>query len=178
MADFDRDIAQLTAEISQNLPAKPEPAPRLGDVIQQMGRQKLLLARKKDENFEINEIHELSEETRLYLNALQLEKLYRCRACYEPDDSRRCWFHKKYLFDKDMKAYPDEYTAFLNSQMGIVSYVELYYAYLSIQFWSMASHILFDELTGYRSITELLKQHGHQAAPDADRPNVVAMDIN
>ncbi|AGE89871.1 hypothetical protein SlsnVgp016 [Spodoptera littoralis nucleopolyhedrovirus] len=177
--EFDKDIARLTAAIGQNVDVQSaSPSPKLGDVLQQLGRKRNgLLSRKKDENFDIAETIELSDATKDYLNVLQLEKLYACRACYERDDSRRCWFHKKYIFTKNMKTHYDEYVQFLNSQMGIVSYVELYYTYLAAPpFWNATAKIMLDELTGHSSIASLLKHHGHETSIDADEPAAVAMD--
>ncbi|AAR28782.1 ORF18 [Leucania separata nucleopolyhedrovirus] len=176
MSEFDEDIERLTDEIEANLTLPHRIEPRLGDVIQQLGRKKLLLAAKKDENFDIEPVHELSDSTRRYLNVLQVEKLYKCRACYGHDQTKRCWFHQKYLFTKDMKQHADEYSQFLNTQMGIVSFVELYYTYLAVPDWVLVGRFVLHDLTGCFTIAELLGHYGHEFEPDVDKCSVEIMD--
>lgn len=172
--EFCRDLAELMQTI--NKPA--DPASRLGDVLQSMGFNKLLYARKKDDNFDIDDVICLSEETRQYLNVLQTEKLYHCRFCYDKNDELRCSFHKKYLFNKDMTQNYDEYIAFLNSDMGVISFIELYYTYLSLEFWKANAQILLRDLTGFSTIKSLLEYYNYETSDDVDAPCVHTMDTD
>ncbi|AUV65399.1 hypothetical protein [Alphabaculovirus myunipunctae] len=169
--EFRRDIAEQTRRIG---PVSADS--RLGDVLQHMGRNKLLLQRKRDDDFAINELHEISDETRLYLNALQTEKLASCRLCYHNDDSLRCDFHRKYIFTKDVKQYGDEYVEFLNSEMGIVSFVELYYTYLSVPFWKLTALMMMRDLTNFSSIRELLTFYNYECTDNVDEAPIETMD--
>ncbi|AIZ48690.1 asb133 [Agrotis segetum nucleopolyhedrovirus B] len=164
--EFQADLKDHIDKITTN--HAPDPKSRLGDVIQHMGRNSLLLQRKKDEDFSINLTHAISDVSRDYLNLLQTEKLSECRLCYHNDDSKRCEFHKKYIFTKDPKVYADEYVNFLNSEMGIISFVELYYSYLSVPFWRMASVTMMRDLTGFSSIKELLTYYNYECDEDVD----------
>ncbi|QYC92738.1 AC34 [Trabala vishnou gigantina nucleopolyhedrovirus] len=190
--EFRKDIKMLTDTIIANnaatttttttLTPTPTTTPiidsKLGDVLEFMGRNGLLLRRKKDENFCINETIHLSDETRIYLNTLQTEKLYHCRMCYHKNSSSQCWFHKKYIFDKNPDSDEDDYTTFLNSEMGIVSYVELYYSYLSVEFWRVAAKFLFRDLTGFDNVKSLLEYYNYECAEDADLPAIILMDCD
>jgi hypothetical protein len=162
MDQFKKDLAQLTLEISKDV---DNMTGTLGDVIQQMGRDKQLLTKRKENEFRLFEINDLSDETRNYLNVLQIEKMFHCRSCYNIDDTERCWFHKKYLFlgpqtTNDKETLTNEYIDFLNTDMGIISFVELYYVCLMMELcWKhKAPKILYD-LTGRFSINELLHTH-------------------
>jgi hypothetical protein len=173
---FHSDLKQLTDKILVSMPpasslstTTPRPEPKLGDVIQHMGRNKLLLRRKKDDDFTIDEINSLSDATRDYLNALQLEKFYHCRLCYNKNEELRCDFHKKYIFNNQSSSKDNEvYIQFLNSEMGIISFVELYYSYLSVPFWKLNAQFLFRDLTGFSSIKELLTFYNYDCADDVD----------
>ncbi|AAZ38302.1 ORF-136 [Agrotis segetum nucleopolyhedrovirus A] len=172
LADVQAQITKITANHT------PDPKSRLGDVLQHMGRNGLLLQRKKDEDFSINETIELSDTVRDYLNVLQTEKLSTCRLCYHNDDNVRCDFHKKYIFTKNPKTHYDEYVAFLNSEMGIISFVELYYSYMSVQFWKMASLMMMRDLTGFSSIKELLTYYNYECDEDVDVVPYETMDCD
>jgi hypothetical protein len=172
--EFCRDLELLTTRITEKSPIDPNS--HLGDVIQHMGRNKLLLKRKKDEDFAIAESIDLSETARLYLNALQTEKLATCRLCYHNDDSFRCEFHKKYIFTKNATEHSDEYVQFLNSDMGIISFVELYYVYLGVPSWKLTSLIMMRDLTDFSSIKELLTYYNYDCADDVDKLPYETMD--
>nr|QGX02398.1 maco-A 153 [Mamestra configurata nucleopolyhedrovirus A]WRQ96389.1 maco-153 [Mamestra configurata nucleopolyhedrovirus A]WRQ96558.1 maco-A 153 [Mamestra configurata nucleopolyhedrovirus A] len=172
--EFCRDLEQHTARITAKCPVDPNS--RLGDVIQHMGRNKLLLKRKKDDDFSIAESIELSEAARLYLNALQTERMSSCRLCYHNDDSFRCEFHKKYIFTKNHMENNDEYVQFLNSDMGIISYVELYYVYLGISTWRIIASNRLKDLTDFSSIKELLTFYNYDCDDDADKVPDETMD--
>lgn len=144
---------------------------KLGDVLQTMARNGLLMARKKEDNYSIDATLELSDETADYLNLLQTEKCFHCRKCYRKDaDDDRCDFHKKYIFDKDQNEYRGEYTRFLNSEMGVISYIELYYTYLGEEFWNFTSRMLLRDLTGFSTIKSLLTFYGYVSDENVDRP--------
>lgn len=168
------DLQALIDKITAN--HAPDPNSRLGDVIQHMGRNNLLLQRKKDEDFSINETLHVSDTARDYLNILQTEKLSSCRLCYHNDDSLRCEFHKKYIFSKNSKVYNEEYVKFLNSDMGIISFIELYYSYLSVPNWKMASLMMMRDLTGFSSIKELLTYYNYECNDDVDVVPYETMD--
>ncbi|AOL56745.1 hypothetical protein [Chrysodeixis includens nucleopolyhedrovirus] len=157
-------------------PPMPSPPPKLGDVLQHMGRNKLLLKRKKDDDFSIEEINILSDEARDYLNALQLEKFYHCRLCYHKNAELRCDFHRKYVFDQSSDAKNSAYIEFLNSEMGVISFVELYYSYLSVPFWKLNAQFLFRDLTGFSSIKELLTFYNYECLDDVDDVSFETMD--
>nr|AAP31239.1 XB-181 [Spodoptera litura nucleopolyhedrovirus] len=171
---FAADLRALIERVSAN--HKPDAKSRLGDVIQHMGRNNLLLQRKKDEDFNINERIDISDVTRDYLNLLQTEKLSTCRLCYHNDESLRCDFHKKYIFVKDSKLYYDEYVDFLNSEMGVISFIELYYTYLSVSSWKMVSLIMMRDLTGFSSLRELLAYYNYEFNEDVDTVPYETMD--
>jgi Protein of unknown function (DUF1247) len=172
--EFCRDLVAHTERITAACPVSADA--RLGDVIQHLGRNKLLLRRKKDEDFAIAEEIELADATRVYLNALQTEKLSTCRLCYHNDDSRRCDFHRKYLFTKNVKQHNDEYVQFLNTDMGIISFVELYYTYLGVPFWRLAALMMMRDLTDFSSIKELLTYYNYDCADDVDKVPYETMD--
>ncbi|AIE47850.1 ac34-like protein [Peridroma alphabaculovirus] len=173
---FERDLRELTAKLTAVRPADPKS--RLGDVIQHMGRTKLLLQRKKDDDFAIAESIDISDAARDYLNVLQTEKLSQCRLCYHSDAAKRCAFHAKYIFTKNPKEHPDEYVRFLNSDMGIISFVELYYSYLSVPFWKVASLMMMRDLTGFSSVRELLTFYNYECDDDADEVPFETMDCD
>ncbi|AXS67690.1 ac34-like protein [Cryptophlebia peltastica nucleopolyhedrovirus] len=175
MNDFRRDLKKLTATITKDCPVNPDS--KLGDVVQYLGAHGLLLQRKKDDNFDIKVVLEVSDETRDYLNALQTEKFEHCRLCYHRNDQTRCDFHKKYIFTKNEKENYEEYIEFLNSEMGIISFIELYYTYLSLEFWKANAQILLRDLTGFSSLKELLTYYGHNVADDVDQANIQSMDV-
>jgi Protein of unknown function (DUF1247) len=171
---FRADLAQLTKKILNNQP--PDPDSKLGDIILYLNENKLLLTRKKDENFEIKESIDLSVETRDYLNALQTEKFNHCRLCYHKDQNLVCDFHKKYIFTKDSLQYHDEYTNFLNSEMGIISMVELYYTYMTVDFWRITGQYIFRDLTGFMSVKSLLQHYNYPYKANVDEPAIECMD--
>nr|WUR10778.1 hp [Calliteara abietis nucleopolyhedrovirus] len=173
---FRDDLAQLTRTIVQNKQVASDF--HLGDVLAQMCVNKRLLTRLKEDNFDIVEGFELSNEARAYLNALQGEKLKHCRHCYHKNAHRRCEFHKKYIFEKNPNEHYSEYVSFLNSEMGVISFVELYYTYLCLDFWRATAVILFRDLTGFDNVKTLLTEHGYACADDVDVPCVDAMDID
>ncbi len=177
---FHNDLAQLTARISASTKGvKLFYPPKLGDVIQQMGREKLLLCRLKDDDFAIKESNELSDVSRDYLNALQLEKFYSCRLCYTKNDADRCEFHKKYVHTSLISNKTNEdYVNFLNSEMGIISFVELYYTFLSVPQWKMTAVFLFRDLTGHSSIRELLNAYNHKCSLDVDHIDYETMEMD
>ncbi|AGR56776.1 ac34 [Hemileuca sp. nucleopolyhedrovirus] len=174
--NFAQDLARLTIEILNGKSVDPES--KLGDIISYMGRNKLLLTRKKEEMFDIKETIELCDETRVYLNVLQTEKLKHCRLCYQKDDQYRCEFHKKYIFNKDSMQYYDEYVDFLNSDMGIISFVELYYSYMNVEFWKITGKFIFRDLTGFDSVKALLEHYNHTSKDDVDEPSIESMDTD
>ncbi|AKR17342.2 hypothetical protein [Urbanus proteus nucleopolyhedrovirus] len=143
-----------------------------------MSKNKLLLTRKRDEDFNIDDTIELSEESRQYLNALQTEKLYHCRLCYHKNEKNRCDFHKKYIFDKDQVKEYDAYVNFLNSEMGIISFVELYYTYLAVDFWSHTASILFKDLTSFKCIKDLLHFYNYSCDDNVDILHYTTMDFD
>ncbi|AAG53770.1 unknown [Helicoverpa armigera nucleopolyhedrovirus] len=178
-AEFHRDLKNLTKTLNEQIVARNigvVEKPCLGTLLQYMGRNKLLLREKKDNDFAINEINELSDEARDYLNALQIEKFYTCRMCYHKNANLRCDFHKKYIFDKDMKTYPDEYVSFLNSEMGVISFVELYYSYLCVPFWNTTAKLLLRDLTGFTSLKQLFDHYNYAYANDVDEACFELMD--
>ncbi|AKN80565.1 hypothetical protein [Perigonia lusca single nucleopolyhedrovirus] len=172
--EFRRDLRQLTVQIT-NTNRHSSEKNTLGDVLQQMSKEgKLLLGR--DDNFD--DVPHLCEETRLYLNALQTEKLYKCRKCYHKNDADRCWFHKKYIFDKDRNEQRDEYVKFLYSEMGIVSFVELYYSFLQLDMWKYVAKEVLKDLCGYENIKSLLNSYNHNADDDVDIALCESMDYD
>ncbi|QHB21710.1 ac34 [Artaxa digramma nucleopolyhedrovirus] len=176
VTQFRADLARLTATILDNKP--PHPDARLGDVIAHMSRNKLLLKNKKDENFDIAESVVLSDEAVAYLNALQTEKLYHCRTCYHKNAKNKCAFHAKYIFDKNRNENETEYINFLNSEMGIISFVELYYTYLCIDFWNITAEFVLDDLTGFKSVESLLNYYNYSCLKDVDTPVVNLMNVD
>ncbi|QWO71602.1 AC34-like protein [Orgyia pseudotsugata single capsid nuclopolyhedrovirus] len=176
---FREDLAQLTRTILDGKP--PDLDSHLGDVIANMSVNKRLLKRIKDENFDIAESLELSSEAREYLNALQTEKLRHCRQCYYKSDYNRCNFHQKYILNTNNTANgnsSEDYINFMNSEMGVISFIELYYTYLCLDFWKPTAIFLLRDLTGYDSIKSLLTEHGYTCADDVDSPCVYAMDVD
>lgn len=171
---FISDLAELTRTITANNGINANS--RLGDAIQYLGSNGLLLRNKKDEDFNIHETIALSDTARDYLNALQTEKLFHCRLCYHKNDEARCDFHKKYIFKLDPKQHHDEYIDYLNTEMGIISFVELYYTYLNLDFWKMAGQLIFKDLTGFSSVRELLKHYSYECSDDVDDPVCIMMD--
>lgn len=177
--EFRSDLAALTAKILMKHPLDPNS--RLGDILQNMSENNMLLLKKRDEIFDIKDTNKLSEETRVYLNLLQTEKLNHCRQCYNKTDAQevRCWFHKKYIFDKCQTKFYHEYVDFLNSEMGIISFVELYYVYLALDdVWKHNAPILLDKLTGFKSIKSLLSHYNYECEEAADTSNVECMDTD
>ncbi|QEI03484.1 hypothetical protein [Spodoptera cosmioides nucleopolyhedrovirus] len=164
-----------TDSAAANVSPPPSPS-RLGDVIQHMGRNGLLLQRKKDDNFDINETIDISDVARDYLNLLQTEKMSTCRLCYHNDETSRCEFHKKYIFTKDPKAHYDDYVNFLNSEMGVISFIELYYTYLGVSSWKIVSLMMMRDLTGFSSIRELLTYYNYECSDDVDSVPYETMD--
>ncbi|ACO53499.1 unknown [Euproctis pseudoconspersa nucleopolyhedrovirus] len=173
---FREDLARLTSKILNN--QSPDPNAKLGDVLAHMSKNKLLLRKKKDENFDIAESIILSDETIAYLNALQTEKLYHCRLCYHKNAVDKCSFHTKYIFDKDQNKHYAEYVDFLNSEMGIISYVELYYTYLCVDFWNVTAEFVLEDLTGFKNVESLLKYYDHPCLQDVDTPAVNLMNTD
>ncbi|AIU41263.1 ac34 [Sucra jujuba nucleopolyhedrovirus] len=176
--EFRSDLANLTATILKG--EWPDPEARLGDVIAHMAKENLLLTRKKTSVPGLRGAFELSSEARDYLNALQTEKFTHCRLCYHMNSNNTCQFHKKYMFNKP-SSQPDntassEYVDFLNSEMGIISYVELYYTYLSLDFWKLTAKFLFRDLTGFDSVKSLLEYYSYNCDDSADKTNVETMD--
>ncbi|QEI03649.1 hypothetical protein [Rachiplusia nu nucleopolyhedrovirus] len=166
---FHEDLARLTAKIKSSSMYKPEYEPKLGDVLQKLGREKKLLQRMKDNNFDINEVHELSDVARDYLNALQVEKLYTCRMCYHKNHKYKCDFHKKYIDVNMVSVQHDEkYIRFLNSEMGPISFMELYYVFLSLPQWRLTAQFLMRDLTGCSSVQELLITNECRNSHDVD----------
>lgn len=178
-SSFHSDLVQLTAKImDKSVFQNVEYEPRLGDVLQDMGRNKLLFRRLKDNNFAINETHLLSNEARDYLNALQIEKFYTCRLCYHVNEANRCDFHKKYVpLSLLNKKNNDEYYNFLNTEMGSISFIETYYSFLSTQQWKFASVILLRDLTECSSIKELLNSYNYACDDGVDTVDFETMDI-
>jgi len=176
-AQFLMDLKNLTDSITDN--KGPDAESKLGTLLQQMSRTGLLLQRKKNEDFSIESIV-LSDITKDYLNALQTEKMYKCRFCYYKNDDKRCEFHKKYIFEKDQKLNYKEYVNFLNSEMGIISFVEMYFSFLMIPFWKQTASILFKDLTGFSSIKELLLKYNcyHDRMQDIDEGVLELMDCD
>jgi hypothetical protein len=170
---FESDLRRLIDKIVVTHPISPNS--HLGDIIQDMGRKKLLLVRLKDDNFGINESINISDTSRDYLNLLQTEKLSACRLCYHRNDDNRCEFHKKYV-NIDMPNSGDDYDQFLNSDMGIISFVELYYTYLGMDFWRPTAVFLFRDLTGFSSIKEMMMHYNHPFENDVDSVPVESMD--
>ncbi|ABY65786.1 hypothetical protein [Orgyia leucostigma nucleopolyhedrovirus] len=173
---FRQDLARHTRIILADKTLDPDA--HLGDVIACMSVNKRLLRRLKDENFDIVESVELSDETRNYLNVLQTEKMQHCRLCYHKSANNRCEFHKKYLFDNNVNRDSKQYTDFMNSEMGVISFVELYYTYLCLDFWKPTAIFLMRDLTGYDNVKSLLNDHGYSCADDVDLPCVNDMDID
>lgn len=173
---FCSDLSKLTAIILKD--DWPHPESRLGDVIAHMAKNNLLLKRKRDEYPEIRGAFSLSNEARDYLNALQTEKLTHCRLCYHKDNKNQCDFHKRYIFTKNVNEYRNEYVQFLNSEMGIISFVELYYTFLSIDLWKITAQILFRDLTGFSSVKELLDNYNYTTDENVDSANVETMDTD
>jgi hypothetical protein len=177
-ADLQALIDRVNQQQQQQSPdaGAAEPPPRLGDVIQHLGRNGLLLQRKKDENFDINETIDISDVARDYLNLLQTEKMSSCRLCYHNDETLRCDFHKKYIFNKNPKEHYDDYVNFLNSEMGVISFVELYYTYLGVSSWRIVSLMMMRDLTGFSSIRELLTYYNYECSDDVDTVPYETMD--
>jgi hypothetical protein len=173
MDNFDSDLRRLIDKIVAAHPISPES--RLGDIIQEMGRKKLLLVRLKDDNFGIDESINISDTSRDYLNLLQTEKLSACRLCYHKNDDNRCEFHKKYV-DIDMPNSGDDYDKFLNSDMGVISFVELYYTYLGMDFWKPTAVFLFRDLTGFSSIKEMMIHYNYPFDENVDSVPIESMD--
>ncbi|ABM45835.1 unknown protein [Spodoptera frugiperda multiple nucleopolyhedrovirus] len=172
--EFINDLQALIDRVSAK--HKPDPNSKLGDVIQHMGRNGLLLQRKKEDDFSIDEKIEISDTARDYLNLLQTEKLSECRLCYHNDDTSRCDFHRKYIFTKDPKQYYDDYVNFLNSEMGIISFVELYYTYLAVSTYKIVSLMMMRDLTNFSSVRELLTYYNYECANDIDVVPYETMD--
>ncbi|ADD73747.1 ORF38 [Lymantria xylina nucleopolyhedrovirus] len=174
-SQFRRDLAAKTAGLVETLPPA-DVRPQLGDVLQMMGEKKLLLVQEKDDNFDINERHLLSDEARDYLNALQTDKLFACRACYHGRVESRCAFHAAYLVDENAG---DEYIRFLNSDMGIINRVELYYSHLSAAseeaVWRAQAADVFRKLTGFEGVRALLTHYERAVAADADAAHFECM---
>nr|AIX47880.1 hypothetical protein [Lymantria dispar multiple nucleopolyhedrovirus]AJR20314.1 orf-38 protein [Lymantria dispar multiple nucleopolyhedrovirus]AMO27540.1 hypothetical protein [Lymantria dispar multiple nucleopolyhedrovirus]AMO27895.1 hypothetical protein [Lymantria dispar multiple nucleopolyhedrovirus]AMO65534.1 Orf-38 protein [Lymantria dispar multiple nucleopolyhedrovirus] len=172
---FKRDLAAKTASLAGRCPP-PDVRPQLGDVLQLMGEKKLLLAEEKDDNFDIAERHLLSDEARDYLNALQTDKLFECRACYHGRAESRCAFHAAYLVDERAG---DEYIEFLNGDMGIISRVELYYSHLSAAreeaVWRAQAADVFRKLTGFEGVRALLTHYDRAVPADADAAHFECM---
>ncbi|AHH82622.1 ORF-33 [Buzura suppressaria nucleopolyhedrovirus] len=173
---FRSDLSKLTATILKG--EWPDPESRLGDVIAHMAKNNLLLTRKKEDFPDIRGAFLLSDEARDYLNALQTEKLTHCRLCYHKNTENQCDFHKRYIFSKNADNYRQEYVQFLNSEMGIISFVELYYTFLSIDFWNITAKILFRDLTGFDSVKELLDNYNYTSDENVDSVNVKTMDTD
>lgn len=176
MTAFQKDLQTLINKLSCDHAVQEKS--KLGNVIQHMGRAGLLLERKKNEDFSIKENIEISDVTRNYLNLLQTEKLTKCKLCYHIDDNLRCEFHKKYIFAKDPKIYYDEYIEFLNSEMGIISFIELYYTYLGVPFWKLTALMMMRDLTGFSSIKELLTYYNYECQDDVDVVPYEIMDCD
>ncbi|AJD80716.1 hypothetical protein [Pseudoplusia includens SNPV IE] len=157
-------------------PPMPSPPPKLGDVLQHMGRNKLLLKRKKDDDFSIEEINILSDEARDYLNALQLEKFYHCRLCYHKMPNSDAIFIENMFSISHRTQRIAPTSSFLNSEMGVISFVELYYSYLSVPFWKLNAQFLFRDLTGFSSIKELLTFYNYECLDDVDDVSFETMD--
>ncbi|BAC67269.1 hypothetical protein AhnVgp018 [Adoxophyes honmai nucleopolyhedrovirus] len=175
MNEFRRDLQLHTERIVADSPIDPKS--RLGDIIQYLAKHNLLLQRKKDENFDIKNDLEISDETKIYLNALQTEKMYHCRQCYYKNGTK-CDFHAKYIFTNDEKNNYDEYINFLNSEMGIISFIELYYTYLGLDMWKITAQIMLKDLTGFETVTKLLRHYDYEVSDDADEPRVTPMDMD
>nr|ANS70920.1 hypothetical protein [Lymantria dispar multiple nucleopolyhedrovirus] len=197
-ATFRRDLASLTRNITATSGSAKAPIePQLGNILQLMGEKKLLLMEEKNENFDIREDHLLSDETRDYLNALQTEKLYRCRACYHRDVAMFCEFHARYSFVASIvengseaaasassvttandKHY-EEFIDFTNSEMGIVERVERYYALLSSAreeaVWRAQAPSVFRKLTGFDGVKALLTHYNCAVSTNADSPDFECM---
>ncbi|ABI35704.1 hypothetical protein [Ectropis obliqua nucleopolyhedrovirus] len=175
---FCHDLSQLTNTLMSKVSQEELSASKLGDIVLDLNEKKMLLKRKKDENFDIKESIVLSDEVRRYLNVLQIEKFQHCRLCYNKDDSQRCDFHRRYIFCKDPLTSYDEYMEFLNSEMGIISFVELYYSYLSVEFWRPTAKFLFRDLTGFDGVKDLLREYKYAADENVDRIDVQTMDMD
>jgi Protein of unknown function (DUF1247) len=175
MNEFKTDLSVLIKKITANKPECPDS--KLGDVIQYMGQKGFLFKRLKDDEFGINETIDLCEQSRFYLNVLQTEKLFHCKMCYLENDLFRCEFHKKYIFNLDPVKNREEYIKFLNTDMGIISFIELYYSYLSTSpIWT--AQMILRDLCGFSSIKELLQYYNYECNESVDKVDFEIMDCN
>ncbi|AKC91737.1 ac34 [Lambdina fiscellaria nucleopolyhedrovirus] len=178
---FYKDLASLTRRISATINFKTAAAagaePKLGNALQNMASSKQLLKRKLiDAPEHLRKVSLLSNEARDYLNALQIEKMASCHTCYHKNaNNARCEFHKKYLFnanadDNVVHSNDDNYAQFVISEMGIISFIELYYTYLRLNdFWRPTALMLMRDLTGYSSVCSVLRNCGYETDENVDK---------
>lgn len=131
----------------------------LGEVLERMGAQGQLFPQLKDENFDIVDKRQLTPATVEYLNYLEIDKLFQCRWCYTTANWLWCNFHKIHAYRGSRSLNNQKYIEFLNSDMGVVSFIEEYYFYLSsCTYKHEAKHIL-KTLTGFENLAELMESY-------------------
>ncbi|AAK85588.1 hypothetical protein [Epiphyas postvittana nucleopolyhedrovirus] len=173
--NYERDLGQLVKEIKKRGVTNGH----LGDVLEIMGKQSQLLTemQKNDDEFRIVQQRDLSQNTIDYLNCLQNEKLFHCKLCYSHADWLWCEFHKTHAYRGSRDVNVDAYVEHINSDMGIVSFVEEYYHYLSSNDGKLEAKRVLKTLTNFESLNELLASHNY-SAQDADTSVYELMDFD
>jgi hypothetical protein len=173
--NYDRDVGQLAEKLKE----RNVPSGHLGDVLEYMGRQSELLPNlvKDDDDFRIEQRRDLSQNTIEYLNRLQYDKLFNCRLCYTHAETMWCEFHKTHAYHGSRDLTDDTYVEHLNSDMGIVAFIEEYYHYLSSCDNKLEAKRVLKTLTNFESLTDLLASHNY-TAEDADTLTYELMDFD